>query len=306
MKVSEGTAPSRIMVGAVTEVWLREQTTIKEAAGIIDRESIVPAEVVFDNGWISLDVTGFVRAWMAGERQNNGIALLPAPGEPTVSLVSGSIESLEIPYLTISGTVSGRPTGYAPFPFVRIAPTHGFLHNAPEDSNCMANALRDMSFIDMYTLGVTYDDMNDAFNESGIDSLLEYMMGLMVAYVETNAEKLEVTSFRRIETFNSPINKDEYRIALRIGAHPIGDFPLTFRNFDYHFWSQIDDGRWSQKFPRSYSEIIPGSAPDLDPADHNWQLGSWGSADAHYFYNSQVIYYAVTKATADFTDHIGG
>jgi len=240
---------------------------------------------------------------MAGRRQNNGIALLPAPGEPTVSLISGSTESLEIPYLTIAGTVSDRPTGYSPFAFTEIHPTHGMLHNSPEDSNCMANALRDLGFIGMYELGVTYDDMNSAFYESGIDGLLSYMLDLMETYVETNATALKISSFRRIESYDSPINPEEYRIATRIGAHPIGDFPLTFRNFDYHFWAQIDDGRWSQKFPRAYSGIIPGSAPNLDPADYNWLLGSWGSSDAHYFYNSRVIYYAVTKTTAGFTNH---
>jgi len=290
-----------MMAGFITEVWTGEITTLAEATRIIDRESIVPVAVNKNSGWISLDITEFVRVWMAGERQNNGIALFPAPGEPTVTLISGSIETLEIPYITVAGTESDRTKGYSPYPFIEIAPAQGLGHHTLEDSNCMAFAVRDLGFIGMYELGVTYDDMNSAFYESGIEGLLKYMVGLMETYVETNADALKISSFRRIDTFDSPISPEEYRIAMRIGAHPIGDFPLTFRNFDYHFWAQIDDGRWSQKFPRSFSEILPGTAHDLDPADYNWQLGSWGSPDAHYFYNSRVIYFAATKTTADFT-----
>ena len=303
LKVSDGAPPSSVMVGFIKDVWTGDTTTLAEATALIDRESIVPVTVNYDSGWISLDVTEFVTVWMAGERQNNGFALFPAPGEPTVSFISGNTESLEIPYLTIAGTVSDRLTGYSPFSYTRITPAQGLALHSLEDSNCMAYALRDLGFIGMYELGVTYDDMNSAFYESGIDGLLKYMTGLMETYVETNAAALQISSFRRIGSFDSPIDPGEYRIAMRIGAHPIGDFPLTFRNFDYHFWSQIDDGRWSQKFPRSVSEIIPGTAHNLDPADYNWRLGSWSSPDAHYFYNSSVVYFAVTKTTADFTDH---
>ena len=304
LKVSDGDPPSRVMVGFITDVWSGESLTLAEANDIIDHDSIIPATASYDSGWISLDITEFVRAWMAGKRQNNGIALFPAPGEPTVSFVTGSIESLEIPYLTIAGTISDRPTGYSPFAFAKIAPAEGLGHQTLEDSNCMAYSLRDLGVIGMYELGVTYDEMNRVFYESGTEGLLMYMTGLMKTYVETNAAALHLSSFRQIDSFDTPINPEEYRIAFRIGAHPIGDFPLTFRNFDYHLWAQIDDGRWSQKFPRSYSEIIPGTAHNLDPADYNWQLGSWGSLDAHYFYNSRIIYFAATKTTTDFTDHI--
>jgi len=304
LRVLGGEPPARMMAGFITEVWSGETTTLTEATLIIDRESIVPVDVINDSGWVFLDITEFVRVWMAGQRHNNGIALFPAPGEPTVSLISGNTETLEIPYLTIAGTVSDRMTGYSPYPFTKITPAQMLAHHTLEDSNCMAFAVRDLSFIGMYELGVTYDDMNNAFYESGIEGLLAYMVGLMEAYVETNADALQISSFRRIDTFDSPISPEEYRIAMRIGAHPIGDFPLTFRNFDYHFWSQINDGRWSQKFPRTFSEIIPGTAHDLDPGNYNWQLGSWGSPDAHYFYNSRVIYFAATKTTADFTHHI--
>jgi hypothetical protein len=87
---------------------------------------------------------------------------------------------------------------------------------------------------------------------------------------------------------------------MRLGCYATEDQPLsdTARNFDFHFWSQIDDGRWSQKFGWSYSEIIPATSSGVSPEKYYWEMAKYG-----YLYRSKPLYYAVTKDTDEITVH---
>jgi len=61
---------------------------------------------------------------------------------------------------------------------------------------------------------------------------------------------------------------------------------------------QLADGRWSQKYGWSYSEIIPATGPGISPEKHYWEMAKYG-----YLYRSKLIYYAVTKDTDEITVH---
>ena len=305
MSVSEGAPPSSLRIGYVTQFWAVQSTTLTDVKEIIDYESIVSVAVENNDGWISVDVTEFVKTWMAGDRQNNGFVILPEEGEPNVSFISGNTPALEVPYITISGTVGQRATDHGAFGFTRI-PLEGLTNVKYEsDANCLAYALRDNNPINLEQLGYDYEDLDKANIEGGQDAVLEFMAKAIEKYVWDNGAALQITAFRRIDSFDSEITPHEYRIALRVGVHVPEGMSLNMRNFDYHLWAQIDDGRWSQKFTGSYSEIIPGTAHDLDPATHPWNASrQWLDVNRHDFYESPAIYFAVTKAVAEITNHL--
>jgi hypothetical protein len=75
--------------------------------------------------------------------------------------------------------------------------------------------------------------------------------------------------------------------------------------FDYHFWAQLSDGRWAQKFPLDTSEIIPGAAPGVSPGKYPWNSALQWLPKFQGYYTSQVIFFAVTKYTDEVTRHRG-
>ena len=126
-----------------------------------------------------------------------------------------------------------------------------------------------------------------------------------------NAEALQISNIRRIDSFDSPIDPAlEYRIALRVGNAPPPGYAIVERGygaFDYHLWVQLNDGRWAQKFPIGYSEIIVGTNAETDPGAHYWNMVSdyyWGWDAKMDFHNSNIVYFVVTKDTAEFTAHM--
>jgi hypothetical protein len=149
-----------------------------------------------------------------------------------------------------------------------------------------------------------WDEINRRFEEGAEEALLEYTARSVEAYVSEHAGGLHISGFRRVESFDSPIEPTEYRIALRVGTKPIDGEPLNDRSFDYHLWAQVDDGRWCQKFPGDYSEIIPGTAHDIDPAVYPWNAARLLNNDrVRDFYGSRIVYFAAVKDGAEFTSH---
>lgn len=97
-------------------------------------------------------------------------------------------------------------------------------------------------------------------------------------------------TLRAIEDFNSPIESNEYRIALRTGES------------DYHFMIQHNDGTWSHKPSACKTRLINGANPSVVSWDLplvDTFLYSYGvirevGAIPNY-YNSKTRYFAVTK-----------
>jgi hypothetical protein len=248
-------------------------------------------------------VTDFIKTWMGGDKPNYGFALYGVPGEPLAAFAADVSEQGDRPYLSASGAVGERPTGYGlfgftGFPFAEL-PEYG-------GGNCLSYALRDTNPIYIDDLGGEYDEINRLNIAYGVDAVAEYIAKLTESYVAAHCNELRVSGFRRIESYETRIDPTrEYRIALRVGCTGTRELPADERyGFDYHLWAQLSDGRWIQKFPIDFPEIIPGTGPGIPPDKYLWNgARQWAFAKAQEFYNSEIIYFAVTKDTDQFTQH---
>ena len=312
-EISENNIPSSISVAFITEIWNTQTLTVSEAVQIGNNAAATNIPTNYNDGWVSLDITDFVRGWLSGEQQNNGLSLSPVYGDSNVSFISGNDGSLEVPYITVIGQIGERSTEHGAFPFFHKRPVEDLAHTdyyqTAGGGNCLAFALRDLNPITMEQLDFEYEEIDQKYLEGGQEAVLEFVAQSIETYVANNSENLRISNFRRIENFDSPIQPDtEYRIALRVGTNAPEGMNFNQYNFDFHLWSQIDDGRWSQKFPLNYSEIIPGTAHDIDPAEHHWHSArQWGVERFQNFYTGRIIYFAVTKDVdiGEFTSHRG-
>lgn len=90
-----------------------------------------------------------------------------------------------------------------------------------------------------------------------------------------------------INTYNSDINADWYRIILRVGfidADRDGVFDV-WEEFDYHWWYQTSTGNWADKLAHLPSEYRPGTDA-LNPANIEWLNGGLS-------YNSGGVFYQI-------------
>jgi hypothetical protein len=159
-----------------------------------------------------------------------------------------------------------------------------------------------------FHLGVDYDEMNRIYIAGGKDGVADYIDSLVANYVETHKKGLQISRLRKIEGFDAVIDPTaEYRIAMRVGClvNDDGTVDLGGKNhFDYHFWVQLNNGQWAQKFPLDPSEVVPCSGPGVSPGKYPWNAAiSWSREKDHDFDDSKVLYYAVTKDTDAFTKH---
>jgi hypothetical protein len=299
--VTEGEPPKELLIGTVNGRWT-VFTKRTEAKAFVDINALTVAALQpEDDGWASVLVTDIVKAWVRADIKNFGFALFPLEGEPqgVFADMRDNYGYGNAPYLKVSGRPGKRPSGYGKFGFTRV-PEEGRL-NDTINGNCLSYAVRDSVPVYLEDLGGNYRNVNRVLSESGEDGVAEYIGGLFEKYVEEHKEGLRVSKLRRIDDFNSSIDPaKEYRIALRVGCYATTDQPLSenARNFDFHFWSQLDDGRWSQKYGWDYSEIIPATGHGVSPEKFYWEMAKYG-----YLYRSKLIYYAVTKDTDEITIH---
>jgi len=297
---ADSAPPEKLLIGTVSGQWTLYKPTCEEARALVDKNGLKAAALKpEDNGWVSVSVTEIVKAWMRADKQNFGFALFPLAGQAQGAFADMYNNDENKPYLKVSGRVGRRPSGYGKFGFTRL-PEEGGLDDTV-NGNCLAYAVRDIVPVYLEDLGSSYPEVNRVLSESGENGVVEYIGGLFEKYVEEHKSSLRVSKLRRIGNFNSSINPaKEYRIVLRAGCYATEDQPLSedARNFDFHFWTQLDDGRWSQKYGWSYSEIIPATGPGISPEQHYWEMSKYG-----YLYRSKLIYYAVTKDTDEITVH---
>lgn len=88
----------------------------------------------------------------------------------------------------------------------------------------------------------------------------------------------DYTSYRVIEDFRSPLEPNEYRVALRVPNRLDG----THR---YHIIYQLSDGRWAGKDDIGPSQVFDTGNPSISPE-------MW-SNDA-YAASAGTVYYALT------------
>ena len=85
---------------------------------------------------------------------------------------------------------------------------------------------------------------------------------------------------RIIENYDSKIESNEYRIAIRVTKD---DMVKLIGTYDYHFMVQYNNGTWSHKPGKSPTVLLEkGQTPDDDNA--------WA-----YYYNSKTVYMAITR-----------
>ena len=305
LKVASGTPPSSIYIGTVANSWstMLERNQVRD---ILHENSLVLTEVRQEaDGWISLDVTDIVVGWLSGEMPNRGFALFPAD-EQTIGVFSSGMSDIigNAPRLVVSAEIGQRRTDLGRFGFSR-QPGQG-ITDPMLGGNCFSYALRDLDGIYIEHLNLDFDTMNRIFFELGADGVLEHIIDNFIDYVETHAEALQISGFRRIDGFDSPIDSEvEYRIVLRVATYATEDMPISERyGFDYHLFMQLNDGRWAQTNPSMFSAIVPGTGPGIDPAKFPWDAGEiWGIERWMEYYTSSAAFFAVTKDTDEFTQH---
>ena len=297
---ADNAPPKKLLIGTVSGRWTLYKPTFAEAKALVDNNVLKAAALQpEDDGWVSVSVTEIVKAWARADIKNFGFALFPLAGEAQGVFADMYNSDENKPYLKVNGRAGRRQGGYGKFGFTRV-PEEGGLFDTV-NGNCLAYAVRDSVPVYLEDLGSSYREVNRVLSESGEDGVVDLIGGLFEKYVEEHKVALRVSKLRRIDGFKSSINPaKEYRIVLRAGCYATEDQPLSedARNFDFHFLVQLNDGRWSQKYGGSYSEIIPATGPDISPEKYFWEMSKYG-----YLYRSKLLYYAVTKDTDEITIH---
>jgi hypothetical protein len=294
-------------MGTVANRWSYGSTR-DHAKSVVIEDSFVLKELrAEEDGWVSIDVTDAVVNFLRCELPNRGFALFPSDENALGVFMSGKESDIsDAPRIVVTAELGERSTSYGKFGFSK-QPEQGFT-DPIVGGNCLSYAMRDndgMLLFEDYQFD--YDEMNRIFLESGENGILEYLALIVEEYVEAHKEGLQISSFRRIDDFDSPIDPEkEYRVVLRVSnKEASADVPMSDRGgFDYHLWAQLDDGRWTQKYPSSFSWITPGSGPGISPLKFVWDAGEWGFERYQEWYASDGVYYAVTKDTDEFTQHL--
>ncbi|MDR0570582.1 MAG: DNRLRE domain-containing protein [Clostridiales Family XIII bacterium] len=300
-----GAAPEAVRVSFASQPWSFSLTTRAEARALVETGSMSSQPVQKEkDGWVSVPVTDYVRVLLSGEHPNYGFALFGETEGETAAFASGWAEdAASRPYLRVTGAAGERDLGHGKFAYAET-PLPGA--GIEEGGNCMSYALRDLDMILIDDLGADFDEMNRVYAESGEDGVADYTAKLVEDYVGAHEDALGISDFRRLDGFDAGIDPSaEYRVALRVGCKVYEEAPdLGGKgNFDFHFWAQLDDGQWAQKFPLDASEIVPASGPGIPPDKYPWDSALMWTDKAQNYYTSKVTFFAVTKGTEEFTKH---
>ena len=97
-------------------------------------------------------------------------------------------------------------------------------------------------------------------------------------------------SVRRLNSYNSSIKDNEYRIALRVKS-----FPFTkdrtgqiYFDWDYHFMVQTATGAWAEKHG-------PGGDALVHEIGETPETISWDRGNRIGYYDSEIIYFAISN-----------
>ncbi len=143
------------------------------------------------------------------------------------------------------------------------------------DYNCYAYALGEEQW--KYVGG-----SSEAVKNFDVDTVAEMVLA--------DAQK-DGKMMRIIDSYDSPIESNEYRIALRTGEG------------DYHFMKQHNNGSWSHKPGFCSTRLIDGANPSViswdAPRVDMWYLYNYGivkeTGTVPNYYNSKTVYFAVSK-----------
>lgn len=150
-----------------------------------------------------------------------------------------------------------------------------YIPSDSTDFNCYAYALGEKQW--KYVGG-----SQSAVKDFSVDS---------VAKMVLDDAQRDGRSMRIIDSYDSPIAQNEYRIALRTGE------------IDYHFMVQHSDGSWSHKPGFLSTRLIDGANPSViawdAPQINSFFLSEFGIIKEvdpiPNYYDSATIYFAVSK-----------
>lgn len=297
LKLQSGDSP-QLRAAAVGNPWDRLGVTWDGIQDKLPGSTSVQAGKLVEEDWYELDITPIVHDWLSGKYGNNGILLEETQNDSSSVFYSPYSEHSEYcPELVIAYTPSA-PKEYGTFHYEN-----------QEEGNCLSFALRDTDAILAENLNIDTKTLQQKYNTGGTDEALEYIKELVLAYVESHKDTLQISSFREIPSFDAPIDPaTEYRIALRIGMETekgLEDLPRGRASFDYHLQVQLFDGSWAEKFGASISRIVPGSNALVNPGLDAWDQNEiWGISKFSAYYDSNTVYFAVKKDSAGFTTHL--
>ena len=90
-----------------------------------------------------------------------------------------------------------------------------------------------------------------------------------------------------IASYDSPIPKVTYRIAVRVGTKPY-EIVNGVKKYDYHFMVQTKSGQWAEKHGEGGTTIIWPQG--YNPSNIAWTLSG------QPYYDSRIAYYAISPA----------
>lgn len=300
LRIADGDATA-LRVGLVRDGWTMNNTTYDDIANSIVTSAPVghypgtpqPA----GDGWYTLDITDFARAWLLGVYDANGVALYTDAADPIHVYTPFGEDTGSTPMLTVTYESPETSQRYGRFAFTQ-----------QEDGNCLAYALRDLDGIYLDALVTDMVAFQAAYDEDGEAGALAYFWAAVQGYIGAHREALGIAAVRELDAWDAPIDVErEYRVALRIGLREYDGVPgvqVDGDDFDFHLRAQLADGSWAEKVPGDAARVTPGSNAGLPPAGYPWdQSFLWGYQKWADVYGSDAVYFAVEKPTDGFTRH---
>ena len=103
---------------------------------------------------------------------------------------------------------------------------------------------------------------------------------------------------RQLDSYDSPINENEYRIAVRVSYAKTDYYDAIDKNgnrsillvvefWDYHFMVQTNTGAWAEKHG-------PGGKTDIHKEENPYDI-VWGTGDGKELYTGTILFFAITN-----------
>lgn len=293
----EGDVPTSAQTGVVTQRWTTQGATWDIMGGAVSFENASAAEEAGD-GWYRFDVTATVQNWLNGAMENLGFALEYTDANLDTQIYPPNTDDdiSKSPRLVVTYAPTEDTMAYGKYDFAEQA-----------EGNCLSYALRDT---DPIYLDQLLDDAAAFEDAIAQGNGVKYFSDLVVEYVQAHKDALGISGFRIISADEAIDTDTEYRIALRLGFHNrngVDGIQAKDGDFDYHLRAQLRDGSWTEKFPRSQSpsRIVPGTNAENSLNQYPWSASyQIGNEKFQDYYDSDIVYFAVTKTTDDFTAHL--
>lgn len=172
--------------------------------------------------------------------------------------------------------------------------TYKQIENIDGSMNCAGYAWNYSDFVDMGSLGISYDDLNNCSSLSALRSLVKNKSESFMS--NHNIRAIEINSY---DTSINP--STQYRVVMRVGyddTNRNGKWDFSpypgYDSFDYHWWMQLGDGTWADKRGYLPTRIIPNSTMYSNPESLSWSMYYYGELQINNFYNSTPVYYKIT------------